>query len=99
MIGKCGLAILQDQRHQDPSKLTESIVDFGIGNGRDWDEVVISEELQTTTRAKARMISTVYGTDPRLYDSRKHEQDLEAVDAVLEHGPYAEPEPEMEGVK
>jgi hypothetical protein len=45
------------------------------------------------------MISTVYGTDPRLDDSRKHEQDLEAVDAALEHGLYAEPEPEMEGVE
>jgi hypothetical protein len=46
--------LLQDQRHQDPSKLTASIVDFGIGNGRDWDEVVISEELQNCDASESK---------------------------------------------
>ncbi|KAL2139930.1 hypothetical protein VTI28DRAFT_4475 [Corynascus sepedonium] len=83
---------LRDQRQRDPDGLEMSIIDWGIGNRWNWDEVVIPEELQACAAGKSQ--NGRYGNDPRLYDWRKWEEDLDAVDTFLEHELYAQPEPE-----
>ncbi|KAH6842894.1 kinetochore Sim4 complex subunit FTA2-domain-containing protein [Chaetomium sp. MPI-CAGE-AT-0009] len=85
---------LRAQRQQDPGNLQECILDWGIESNWDWDKVDVPRELEACACGTSE--NDGYGTDPRRYDWRKWEDDLEAVDAFMEHelwGPL-EPEPE-----
>ena len=74
------------QRQRDPSGLERSIIDWGIGNQWDWDNVDFPEEIQTCATGESQ--NGGYGNDPRLYDWRKWEEDLDVVNAFLEHDLY-----------
>jgi hypothetical protein len=85
---------LCDVRQEEPLSLDGAIVDWGIENDWNWDQVKRPQELQDCASGEGE--NDRYGTNPQLYDWRKWEQDLEAVDAFLGHELYAEPEPEPE---
>jgi hypothetical protein len=82
------------QRQRDPSGLERSIVDWGIANQWDWDNVGFPEEIQTCAIGESQ--NGGYGNDPRLYDWRRWEEDLDAVDAFLDHDLYGQPGAELD---
>ncbi|KAK4033493.1 hypothetical protein C8A01DRAFT_40061 [Parachaetomium inaequale] len=63
--------------------------------GGDWDEVVIPQELQDCASGTSK--NDRYGTDPRLYDWCKWEEDLDAVEGFFEQELYAKFDPDAEG--
>jgi hypothetical protein len=88
---------LQEQRQRNPHMLQECIVDWGLENRWDWDKVDFPRELDAFACGESEKDG--YGTDPRRYDWRKWEDDLEAVDAFVEHKLYGPPRPESEPYK
>lgn len=75
---------IQRARERDPQSLRKAIVEWGIGNDWDWDEVAIPEEL--TNCASGRGQNDCYGQDPRLYPWFKWEKDPDAAKALMENG-------------
>ncbi len=73
---------LREQRYSDPHDLQDCIFDLRLGD-------YVHDELV------ARLLETSEndgcGTDPRRYDWRKWEADLEAVDAFMENDLYGPP--------
>lgn len=84
----------EEERQRDPDALVGCIGDWGIENSWDFDVVKIPEEL--TACACGTSENDRFGTDPRYYDWRKWEADIEAVDFFWQHELYAPPEPGQE---
>ncbi|KAK3295066.1 kinetochore Sim4 complex subunit FTA2-domain-containing protein [Chaetomium fimeti] len=78
---------LRAQRQRDAHTLQECIIDWGLECRWNWDEVDSWKELGACACGQSE--NDGYGADPRRYDWRKWEDDLEAVDAFLEHELYA----------
>lgn len=89
---------LDKERRSDPLKLDCEIVDWKMANHWNGIKVEIPRELQDCASAKGesgQYGTDRFGTDPRFYDWRKWEEDLEAVDAFHEHELYGPPEEEV----
>jgi len=84
---------IRSQRQHDPHDLQECIVDFSLGNGW-WDEVELPEALVASVLGENE--TDGYGADPRRYDWRKWEPDLDAADEFLEHDLFGPPYPGSE---
>ncbi|KAK4148866.1 kinetochore Sim4 complex subunit FTA2-domain-containing protein [Chaetomidium leptoderma] len=84
---------LRQQRRRDPVCLQNCIIDVGIDDGWNLDEVDM-KELDACAIGEGE--NDGYGIDPRRYDWRKWEdhRTLEATEAFLEHEIYAPPPPE-----
>jgi len=67
----------------DPQHLRHAIIDFAHGEGWDWDEVNIPEDLTKCESGKGEGELDRYGVDPRLYDWRKWEEDPDEADRFL----------------
>jgi len=85
---------LWKQRYSDPCDLQDCIIDLGARDR--WDEVDWPDELDACVRDKRE--NDGCGTDPRRYDWRKWEPDLEAVDAFMENDLYGPPFDEEEWI-
>ena len=84
---------LKEQRQRDPHALQACIIDWGVENKWDWDKVDFPRELEASACGESEKDG--YGTDPRRYDWRKWEEDLETVDAFMENELYCPAEPEL----
>ena len=86
---------LCEERQADPLALDGAILDWAVEAGWEQKQVdMMPRELRECASGEGR--GDPYGTDPRLYDWRKWERDLEAVDSFFEHELYASQEPEDE---
>ena len=89
---------LRRQLVRDPAGLRDCVVHVGYAEGWDWGEVKLPDELLEYASGIERQ--GAFGPDPRVYEWRRWEEDLEAVDAFLETevwAPVASPPPE-EGI-
>ncbi len=75
---------LRQQRYLDPHDLQDCIFDLGLG-----DEVDLPDEFMACVLEESE--NDGCGTDPRRYDWRRWEADLEAVDAFMENDLYGPP--------
>jgi hypothetical protein len=57
------------QRQADPHGLHKAIIDWGLENHWDWDEVVIPDELEKCASGEGK--NDKYGTDPTRYNWRR----------------------------
>lgn len=71
--------LVKDIRHSEPERLHNAIIEWGMANSWDWNEVVIPDELRKCASGISQ--NNRYGTDPRYYDWRKWEKDLAATEA------------------
>lgn len=88
---------LLQQRRADPLRLHESIIDFGIANRWDWGDPGYDGPTELDAYYADlgdKDADGIYGVDSTAYDWRRWEDDLEQVDAFLEHELYAAPETE-----
>ncbi|KAG7291192.1 hypothetical protein NEMBOFW57_001204 [Staphylotrichum longicolle] len=86
--------LLEEERQRDPDALVGCIADWGIENAWDFNVVKIPEELTACMCGKSE--NDRFGTDPRRYDWRRWEVDIEAVDHFWQHELYAPAEPDEE---
>ncbi|KAK3902651.1 hypothetical protein C8A05DRAFT_33658 [Staphylotrichum tortipilum] len=71
------------------------IVDWGIDEDWDWGEVEMPEELDKCADGESEHDG--WGWDPRRYEWRRWEEDLEAAEEFLREGAYEPEEVDGEG--
>ena len=86
--------LLDEEMQREPDSLMACIGDWGIGNAWDFELVKIPEELTACMCGKSD--NDRIGNDPRRYDWRRWEADIQAVDFFWQHELYAPPEPGRE---
>ncbi|KAK3291783.1 kinetochore Sim4 complex subunit FTA2-domain-containing protein [Chaetomium fimeti] len=70
-----------EERSGDAHGLNKAVIEWGIGNHWDWDEVVIPDEMVNCASGRG---PNQYGVDPRLYNWLKWEKNPVAASAFLE---------------
>lgn len=84
-----------EERQADPLALDGAILDWAVEARWEQEHVdMMPRELRECASGEGR--DDPYCTDPRYYDWRKWEEDLETVDSFHEHELYGVPEPEGE---
>lgn len=75
---------LDEHRRLDLQRLRHAIIDFADGEGWDWRQVKIPEDLTKCESGKGEGELDRFGVDPRLYDWRKWEEDPAEADRFIE---------------
>jgi hypothetical protein len=80
---------LRQERIGDPHGLNKAVVEWGIGNDWDWDQVVVPDELIKCASGRG---PHKYGPDPRRYNWLKWEKDPLVASEFIEKLVFAAPE-------
>lgn len=81
---------LRQEKLGDPHGLNKAVVEWGIGNHWDWDQVMVPDELVKCASGRGPK-SNKYGPDPRRYNWLKWEKDPLVASEFIENYVFAGP--------